>query len=141
MTIIDFQNRVAPMEERHVCTSMCHIESVFGNLFVCRSSGEYHVCDQNCNQRIPYDRYTMICRLSKRLFPVQEEGTFDQGESRFVDKFKRPLQRGVIARDSTADWFLIFFKCRKRYVDDGMPGGWLVERTESKKSKDGLYQM
>ena len=53
----------------HVCSRDCHYELLMGNVHCCQSSGTLHVCDQNCEQSIPYDRYTMVCRLSKKTFP------------------------------------------------------------------------
>lgn len=44
---------------------------VVGNMFVCQSSGCTHVCDSNCNQRVVCDPHTAICRLSKRVFPIE----------------------------------------------------------------------
>lgn len=37
-----------------------------------------HVCDQNCTQRIYYDQYRTICRLSKRLF-ASEAAAMSEG--------------------------------------------------------------
>ena len=42
----------------------------FGNVFKCHASGMTHVCDANCNQRLQYDRYSSICRVSKRVVPL-----------------------------------------------------------------------
>lgn len=58
------------LSDQHVCSRHCHYEQSLGNLWTCRTSGQIHVCDQNCNQKVYYDNYNMICRLSKRLFPI-----------------------------------------------------------------------
>jgi hypothetical protein len=50
----------------------CEFKQVLGNLWYCCSSGQAHVCDQNCTQRIFYDNHHDICRLSKRIFPRTE---------------------------------------------------------------------
>lgn len=50
----------------------CEFKQVFGNMFYCVTSGQAHVCDQNCNQRIFYDNHHDICRLSRRTFPRTE---------------------------------------------------------------------
>jgi len=42
---------------------------MFGNTYRCVSSNLVHVCDRNCDQRVPYDRYSTICVVSKRLGP------------------------------------------------------------------------
>mmetsp|Transcript_37122 Transcript_37122/g.94863 ORF Transcript_37122/g.94863 Transcript_37122/m.94863 type:complete len:120 (+) Transcript_37122:250-609(+) len=52
----------------HVCSRFCAIGHQFGNLYRCESSGTVHICDWNCDQRIFYDRYSTICRLSRRIF-------------------------------------------------------------------------
>ena len=44
---------------------------VVGNMFLCVSSGQAHVCDQNCTQRIALDSHTEVCRLSRRTFARQ----------------------------------------------------------------------
>ena len=51
------------------CPLQCEFKQVFGNLHYCVTSGQAHVCDNNCSQRIFYDNHTDICRLSRRLFP------------------------------------------------------------------------
>lgn len=54
----------------HVCSHTCQVQQEFGNVFRCCSSGLIHVCDSNCNQRLYYDRYNTICRISKKLHPA-----------------------------------------------------------------------
>jgi hypothetical protein len=54
------------------CTMQCEFKHVMGNLYLCATSGQAHVCDQNCSQRIFYDNHTDICRLSRRVFPRAE---------------------------------------------------------------------
>lgn len=41
----------------------------FGNLYRCASSNVQHICDANCDQRIPLDRYSTICKLSRKVTP------------------------------------------------------------------------
>ncbi|KAL4444295.1 hypothetical protein ABPG75_012032 [Micractinium tetrahymenae] len=87
-------------QENHVCTRQCEFKQVFGNMFYCVTSGQAHVCDQNCNQRIFYDNHTDICRLSRRLFPRTEAAMADGprkrgGEEAAAAQAKRPL---------SADW-------------------------------------
>lgn len=54
--------------QAHICTRNCVFQHQFGNVFSCFSSGTTHVCDITCNQKVWYDNYHSICRLSKRLF-------------------------------------------------------------------------
>jgi hypothetical protein len=43
-------------------------------MFYCVSSGQAHVCDQNCAQRIFLDNHSDICRLSRRVFARSGSG-------------------------------------------------------------------
>lgn len=63
----------------HQCGHRCQVQREFGNVFRCTTSGMIHVCDQTCNQRLYNDRYSTICRISKKLHPPFE------GESQMVD--------------------------------------------------------
>mmetsp|Transcript_23291 Transcript_23291/g.59539 ORF Transcript_23291/g.59539 Transcript_23291/m.59539 type:complete len:89 (-) Transcript_23291:920-1186(-) len=56
----------------HQCDHRCVIEHCFGNVFKCASSGMQHVCDCNCDQRVYYDNYHSICKLSRKLHPPLE---------------------------------------------------------------------
>ena len=58
----------------HTCSRQCRFSSVFGNIYRCEESGQAHVCDQTCNQRIWWDNASDICRLSKRVFPRAADG-------------------------------------------------------------------
>lgn len=60
------------VQQQHECCHRCQVTHEFGNLFKCHSSGMLHVCDDNCDQRLWHDRYSTICRVSKRLFPPFE---------------------------------------------------------------------
>ncbi|KAI7841752.1 hypothetical protein COHA_004618 [Chlorella ohadii] len=60
----------------------CEFKQVLGNLWYCCSSGQAHVCDQNCSQRIFYDNHHDICRLSKRIFPREEAPMGDLARKR-----------------------------------------------------------
>jgi len=44
-----------------------------GNLFQCQGTGQLHVCDSTCVQRVQYDNVSTICRLSRRVFPISEQ--------------------------------------------------------------------
>lgn len=57
---------------QHLCSHRCHVQREFGNVFRCMTSGLVHVCDQTCNQRLYNDRYSTICRISKKLHPPFE---------------------------------------------------------------------
>lgn len=46
------------------------VEHMFGNVFKCHSSGQVHVCDANCQQLVYNDRYSRMCRVSRRIFPA-----------------------------------------------------------------------
>lgn len=57
----------------HRCGFSCSIQQVWGNLYLCKSSGTSHVCDKNCDQRIVYDNHSSICRASRQIFPLQPQ--------------------------------------------------------------------
>ena len=57
----------------HVCGAGCCVTHEFGNLYKCHQSGLVHVCDANCTQRLYNDKYSSICRVSKKLFPPLAE--------------------------------------------------------------------
>mmetsp|Transcript_13574 Transcript_13574/g.46903 ORF Transcript_13574/g.46903 Transcript_13574/m.46903 type:complete len:154 (-) Transcript_13574:192-653(-) len=61
-----------PPPPGHTCSHRCGVEHLFGNVFRCAASGNMHVCDTTCDQRVVYDNHTAICRLSRRLFPLQQ---------------------------------------------------------------------
>jgi hypothetical protein len=54
--------------ESHQCSRFCSFEHVVGNVFLCRTSGKTHICDSTCQERVQLDRYSSVCRLSKRVF-------------------------------------------------------------------------
>jgi hypothetical protein len=58
--------------ERNACARSCAIGHVMGNLYQCHGSGQLHVCDSTCVQRVVYDNVSTICRLSRRVFPNAE---------------------------------------------------------------------
>ncbi len=57
----------------HECSHRCSVEHLFGNVFQCHTSGQVHVCDANCQQQVYNDRYSRICRVSKRVFCLPPE--------------------------------------------------------------------
>ncbi|KIY97638.1 hypothetical protein MNEG_10323 [Monoraphidium neglectum] len=56
------------MNVQHLCDHRCSVQHMFGNAFRCQSSGQLHVCDANCTQRVYNDRYSTICRISRKVF-------------------------------------------------------------------------
>jgi hypothetical protein len=60
------------LHEQHVCTRNCAYKNEFANVYSCLTSGQIHICDNTCNQLVWFDRYSSICRLSKRIFPNEE---------------------------------------------------------------------
>ncbi|GAB4817826.1 hypothetical protein N2152v2_004872 [Parachlorella kessleri] len=68
VSCVAFPQEQLAKDAEHICSRACCYSQVCGNLYVCSTSGTTHICDQNCNQRIYYDNYRTICRLSKRLF-------------------------------------------------------------------------
>lgn len=52
----------------HVCDHRCRVQHLFGNAYRCETSGQVHVCDLNCTQRVYQDRYSTVCRISRRVF-------------------------------------------------------------------------
>lgn len=78
------QNAYSIQREEIICNRFCEFERIGGhtsNLFECRSHKQVHVCDQNCNQIIPYDAQTSICRLSKKLFVTNSDEIARQRQS------------------------------------------------------------
>lgn len=51
----------------HMCDHRCNVQPLFGNAYRCESSGQVHVCDANCSQRMYYDRYSTVCRISRKV--------------------------------------------------------------------------
>jgi hypothetical protein len=47
----------------------------FGNLFRCTTSGAQHVCDRNCSQLIQWDKYSLICKVSRKIVPLDTTDT------------------------------------------------------------------
>ncbi|KAI3427972.1 hypothetical protein D9Q98_006362 [Chlorella vulgaris] len=84
---------------QHVCTRLCEFKQVFGNMFYCSSSGQAHVCDQNCNQRIFYDHHNEICRLSRRMFP-RCEPPMHMARKRSGEE----AEPEMVKRTQSADW-------------------------------------
>lgn len=74
-----------PLPPQHVCSTHCQIEHCFGNLYRCQSTGISHVCDFNCNQRLFYDNYSSICRLSRKIF-LNSEVEMAQRRSQMMKK-------------------------------------------------------
>ncbi|KAG6425627.1 hypothetical protein SASPL_116070 [Salvia splendens] len=56
----------------HKCDWKCENELVCGNMYRCRLTGQMHICDKNCNQRILYDNHSSLCRASKQIFPLSQ---------------------------------------------------------------------
>lgn len=59
--------------EQHQCTRNCPVRHVMGNMFECAASGQMHICDATCTQRVVYDNVSTICRLSRRVFPKTQQ--------------------------------------------------------------------
>jgi len=45
------------IQEEHRCGWHCTTEHVIGNMYRCLSSGNVHICDANCNQRMDYGTF------------------------------------------------------------------------------------
>ncbi|GAB4858644.1 hypothetical protein Ancab_010117 [Ancistrocladus abbreviatus] len=54
----------------HKCDWKCQNEHVCGNMYRCRLTGQTHICDKNCDQRILYDNHNSLCRVSGQIFPL-----------------------------------------------------------------------
>lgn len=54
----------------HQCGPRCQTVKEWGNVWRCLATGAVHVCDANCDQRIPLDRYSTICKMSRKLAPL-----------------------------------------------------------------------
>ncbi|XP_021725729.1 uncharacterized protein LOC110692950 [Chenopodium quinoa] len=54
----------------HKCDWKCQNEHVCGNMYRCRLTGQTHICDKNCNQRILYGNHNSLCRVSGQVFPL-----------------------------------------------------------------------
>ena len=59
---------LATAVKTHQCSRFCNFEHVVGNMFLCKSSGQTHICDSTCQERVQLDSYSSVCRLSKRVF-------------------------------------------------------------------------
>ncbi|KAG2434610.1 hypothetical protein HXX76_007505 [Chlamydomonas incerta] len=90
----------------HVCNHTCCVTHEFGNMYRCATSGLVHICDSTCNQRLYHDKYSTICRISRKLHPpFTTEGTMDAEMPRkrsggeevlpSVDSWKRRTQSPV----------------------------------------------
>jgi hypothetical protein len=55
-------------EASHRCSRHCAFRHEFGNVYVCLTSGQNHICDQTCSERVRLDPYSSTCRLSRRIF-------------------------------------------------------------------------
>lgn len=56
------------MGVQHECSHRCNVQHLFGNAYRCATSGQMHICDSNCTQRVYNDRYSTICRVSRKVF-------------------------------------------------------------------------
>lgn len=56
----------------HKCDKRCQNEHVCANIYRCKLTGIMHICDKNCNQRILYDNYSSLCRVSGQVFPLTQ---------------------------------------------------------------------
>ena len=54
--------------EQHKCDWTCNVEHIIGNMYRC-SSGQVHICDKTCENRMPYGPTEEICFVSRRVFP------------------------------------------------------------------------
>jgi hypothetical protein len=63
----------AQLSIQHVCNHNCKVEHLFGNTYQCVQSRLLHVCDQTCDKRIQWDRYSTICLLSKKRVELSSE--------------------------------------------------------------------
>lgn len=78
----------------HQCGPRCTVEALFGNAYRCVTSGLVHICDRNCDQRVPYDRYSTICVVSKRLGPPLGGGLGGGGGEMMADDAVRKRSCG-----------------------------------------------
>ncbi|KAL4532978.1 hypothetical protein Ndes2526A_g08436 [Nannochloris sp. 'desiccata'] len=65
-------NITGAVNEQHICTKKCVYFNEFANVYHCQTSGQIHICDNTCTQKVWYDPYSSICRLSKRVFANEE---------------------------------------------------------------------
>jgi hypothetical protein len=88
----------------HQCGHRCQVEALFGNAYRCVTSGLVHICDRNCDQRVPYDRYSTICVVSKRLGPPVGGGLGGaaDGMTMGVDDTNGARKRSVGGEDDVA---------------------------------------
>ena len=57
--------------QEHVCSQHCSVHLLFGNCYKCESSGQIHICDQNCTQLMDWGRDTVICKVSRKVSKKQ----------------------------------------------------------------------
>ena len=53
----------------HQCTRFCSFKYLFGNVWLCTSSGKHHVCDRTCDQRIFWGEFNRVRWFSMVLRP------------------------------------------------------------------------
>mmetsp|Transcript_8446 Transcript_8446/g.52817 ORF Transcript_8446/g.52817 Transcript_8446/m.52817 type:complete len:113 (-) Transcript_8446:1518-1856(-) len=83
---------IAPGPEQHRCGQTCHIVHVMGNLYKCIDSGQCHVCDRGCQQRVVYSPTETICRLSRRVF--RNEELVGVAPPEWVNRKRDSMERG-----------------------------------------------
>lgn len=96
-----------PNHPHHQCGPHCSVEPLFGNAYRCVTSGLVHICDRNCDQRVPYDRYSTICVVSKRLGPPAGGGLtgdmVDDGGAAAAAARKRASDSVAVAAAATQE--------------------------------------
>eukprot|EP00878_Enallax_costatus_P005596 GHUV01005869.1.p2 GENE.GHUV01005869.1~~GHUV01005869.1.p2 ORF type:complete len:121 (+),score=5.22 GHUV01005869.1:397-759(+) len=85
----------------HECNHTCQVQHEFGNLYRCVSSGQVHICDSTCCKRIEWDRYSQICVISKKTFPLKQCSPLEQRKrgccvAADVSDGKRLHQDGIV---------------------------------------------
>jgi len=71
-------------------------------MYQCNTHLQLHVCDSSCQQKIRMDNFSEICRLSKKIFPIQtmsdigipmkKRGVEEDGGEPIVSKRSREIE-------------------------------------------------
>lgn len=82
------------------CNRFCAFEKIGGNMYQCNTHLQLHVCDSSCQQKIRMDNFSEICRLSKKVSPIQamsdgqvkKRGIREDGGEPLVSKRSREIE-------------------------------------------------
>lgn len=65
----------------HRCTRFCDFEHLFGNMYLCRSSGSHHCCDSNCDQTVRVSTACVLFAMCSHFICTARLSCSGQGSS------------------------------------------------------------